>query len=290
VADARKRLEVLRAEWQGCTACELGVRRNVYGGSFVPGEGTRRGIMFIGEGPGEREEQLGRPFAGPSGLLLRVILRTLKFTDYYIANLVTCRSCSQAKTSDGEPIFIQGRNGEPPRPRWQDEPPLPAYWKACLRRIHEEIYIVDPRVIVTLGATAAEALLQKKVAITQKRGEPERLTIPGASHAAILTDKRQTWFRKHEGRWVAPTEQSSVHYYCIPTIHPAYALRKLADMHPDESAFKKLVEDIRLAIKVYTQFMSIAFGQEPTASVDVPIDAMRASLQADDEYDETIEP
>lgn len=286
MADTRKKLEVLKAEWKGCTACELGVRRQTYEGEFVFGEGVRRGIMFIGEGPGEKEELAGRPFVGPSGQLLRTILKKLGFTDFYITNLVTCRSCAQAKTSDGEPVFIPSRRGGPPRPRWQDEPPLPAYWKSCMPRLHEEIYIVDPRVIVTLGGTAAEALLGKKIAITQKRGEPERLTIPGASFAPVLTEKRQAWFRKHEGRWVAPTTRNEVHYYCLPTIHPAYVVRKLSDMHPDESPFRKLVEDIRLAIKVYEDFVFRAFGQTPTASSDMSVDAVRASLQTDDENEE----
>lgn len=286
VPDARKKLEVLKAEWKGCTACELGVRRETYDGEFVFGEGVRRGIMFIGEGPGEKEEVSGRPFVGPAGLLVRMILQKLGFSDYYLTNLVTCRSCAQAKTADGELIFLPARRGRPREPRWQDESPLPAYWRACLKRLHEEIYIVDPRVVVTLGATAAEAVLQKKVAITQKRGEAERLTIPGASHSAILTEKRQAWFRKHEGRWIAPTQQNDVHYYCIPTIHPNFVLSKLGDLHPDESAFKKLVEDIRLAVKVYEDFMAKTFGQPPTASSDVPVETVRAGLVTDDDGDE----
>jgi len=283
VPDARKKLEVLRAEWQGCTACELGVRRETYHGEFVFGEGVRRGIMFIGEGPGEKEELSGRPFVGPSGRLLRTALQKLRFSNFYITNLVTCRSCAQATTADGEPIFLPGRHGRPPEPRWQDEAPLPAYWKACLKRLHEEIYIVDPRIIVTLGATAAEVLLQRKIAITQKRGEAERLTLPGASHSAILTDKKQAWFRKHEGRWIAPTQQNEVHYFCIPTIHPAYVLRKLSDMHPDESPFKKLLEDIRLAITLYEDYMARTFGQPPSAATDISVEEVRRSFVPDDD-------
>ena len=281
--DARRKLEVLRAEWKGCTKCELGVRRETYNGMFVFGEGQKRGIMFIGEGPGEKEELSGRPFVGPSGSLLRHILEKLRIHDFYITNLVTCRSCAQARTTDGEPVFIPGRRGKPPEPRWADEPPIPANWKACLPRLHEEIYLVDPRVIVTLGATAAEALLGKRIAITQKRGEPERLTIPGASFAPILTDKKQAWQRKHEGRWIAPTAPNEVHYYCLPTIHPAYVLRKLSDLHPDESPFKKLVEDIQFAVKVYDDFNTRTFGQTPADTSDVSLEAIRAGLEPEDE-------
>lgn len=282
--DSRKKLAVLKAEWQGCTKCELGQRRQTYEGQFVFGEGVRRGIMFIGEGPGEKEELFGRPFVGPSGQLLRHILQKLKVTDHYITNLVTCRSCAQAKTSEGEPIFINKRKG-PPVPRWQDEPPIPANWKACMPRLHEEIYLVDPRVIVTLGGTAAEALLGKKVAITQKRGEPERLTIPGASFAPVFTEKRHAWMRKHEGRWIAPTVTNDVHYYCLPTIHPAYVLRKLGDLHPDESPFKKLVEDIQFAVKVYAEFNLKAFGQA-FDTTEISVDAVRAGVQPSDDENE----
>jgi uracil-DNA glycosylase len=285
--DARRKLEVLRAEWEGCTKCELGVRRELYKGRFVFGEGTKRGIMFIGEGPGQKEELLGRPFMGPSGLLLRHILGKLKITDFYISNLVTCRSCSQAKTSDGEPIFFPGHRGRPPEPRWTDEPPLPPYWKACLPRLHEEIYLVDPCIVVTLGATAAEALLGKRIAITQKRGEPERLSIPGASYQPILTDKRQAWQRKHEGRWIAPTETNEVHYYCLPTIHPAFVLRKLSDLHPDESPFKKLVEDIQFAVKVYDDFNARSFGKTPPEASEMSIEAVRQGLEPEEENELT---
>ena len=127
--DAHKKLETLRAEWLGCTRCELGVRRQAYDGEFVFGEGVRRGIMFIGEGPGEKEELSGRPFVGPSGRLLRHILKKLGVVDVYITNLVTCRSCAVAQTADGEPIFVPGRGGAPPTPRWQDQPPSPAHWR-----------------------------------------------------------------------------------------------------------------------------------------------------------------
>jgi uracil-DNA glycosylase len=281
--DARKRLETLRAEWKNCTACELGVRRQTYDGEFVFGEGVRRGIMFIGEGPGEKEELSGQPFVGPSGRLLRHILKRLGVTDAYITNLVTCRSCAQAQTADGEPIFTTPRRSGVPVPRWQDQPPSPAHFRACMNRLHQEIYLVDPRVVVTLGATAAEALLGKKVAITQKRGEPERLAIPGASYQAVLTEKRHAWLRKQDGQWVAPTEQNQVYYYCIPTIHPAWVLRKLGDLHPDESAFRKLVEDIRLAAKVYEEFMMRVFEKTPDGASDTSVEAVRAGMDPEDD-------
>lgn len=280
--DANKRLEVLRSEWKDCVRCELGVRRQTYDGAFVFGEGVRRGIMFIGEGPGEKEELSGRPFVGPSGGLLRGLIQKLGLADFYISNLVACRSCAQAQTADGEPVFIPGKRGGPPKPRWADQPPIPEAWRACLPRLYEEIYLVDPRVIVTLGATAAEVLLGKKIAITQKRGEPERLSIPGASFSAAMTEKKHTWLRKVDGQWVTPTEQNMVHYYCIPTLHPAYVLRKLGDLHPDDSPYQKLVEDVRLAIKVYEEFMLRAFGREPSGSSDMSVDALRAA-DADEE-------
>lgn len=281
--DGRKTLGQLREEWQNCTACDLGQRRQGVGGAFVFGEGVRGKIMLIGEGPGEQEEASGRPFVGPSGKLLRAILEGLKIAqDVYITNIVACRSCTQATDADGNLIFRRGRKGGPREPLWKDEAPQPHQAQACLARLHEEIYLVDPQVIVLLGGTATETLLSKKVAITQVRGEPERLSIPGASFAAVLTDKRQAWLRKQNGVLVLPTRPNLVHYYCLPTVHPAWVLRKIADQGSD-SPFRRLFDDIRLAVHVYERHTQIVCGREPTMDDDGAFERVLESYEAGEE-------
>ena len=282
--DRRKTLEVLRAEWESCVECDLGIRRESHGKNFVFGEGRPRAIMFVGGGPCEREEDMGRQFVGDSGQILRHLLKTFGVEEYYLTGIVACRPASQRTDGNGEPIFRKQRTG-PPLPMWKDELPLPPQVNACKPRIHEEIYLVDPVVIVTLGSTATEALLGKPVAITKNRGEPERLVIPGASFVPVLTEKRRAWFRKQAGQWVAPVEQNEVSYFCIPTLDLSYVRKKLADRGPS-SPFAQLASDIRLAVKVYEEWALMAFGRVPGGLSDAPTDELQAGLGPGVEEDE----
>lgn len=256
--DARKTLDELRDEWEGCTKCPLGEQRQAYGGAYVFGEGRRRGIMFIGEGPGAEEDREGRPFIGKSGELLRRILEGFRFEDYYLTNLVTCRSCEHRLDENNQPMFKNRRGKGPPLPWLIDTPPKPSEWGKCIERLYEEIYLVDPVLIVSLGGTAAEALLGKPVTITKIHGQPIEMTVPGAGYDAVLTEKKKEWYHKVRGEVVAPVRQSEVKYLLVPALHPAYVLRKLADKGAD-SPFRLLAEDIRRAIKIYEEYIRIVF-------------------------------
>ena len=219
--DARKSLDVLHDEWVNCTRCELGVRRHDVDGQFVFGEGRRRGIMFIGEGPGRVEEEEGRPFVGPSGKILRKVIGQLGITDYYISNCVACRSCGQAYNSEGQPIERMNRRTKKVEPVITDQTPFPLYIKACLPRLYEQIYLVDPTIIVALGGEAASTLRGKPVKITSERGTTEAISIPGSWNVPVLTEKKRMWAHKVRGKFVMPTMQNQVQYLMLPTIHPA---------------------------------------------------------------------
>lgn len=259
MVDARKRLETLQEEWESCSRCDLGKRRlSEKDARFVFGEGTRRSLMLIGEGPGEVEEAHGRPFVGPSGKLLRRVMHALGVDDYYLTNIVACRSCSPQLDSEGNPIIIQQKRG-PPRMPMRDEPPIPAQYAACRPRLEEEIYLVDPIVIVGLGGTAAKALTQKEVTITRERGDASHIYITGASHRPVRTEKRKEWVRIRQGKVEAPTEPNEVAYFFIPTLHPAYVLRKIADRGAD-SPFRQFVNDLKVAVQVYEEYEKLVFG------------------------------
>lgn len=261
--DARKPLQVLYDEWKDCTKCELGNRRMAVGGNFVFGEGTRRSIMLIDDGPGETEEHHGRPLVGESGKLLRMVLQALGVDEYYLTNLVACRACSPQLDGEGKPIIFTPRRG-PPQMRWKDEPPTPTHSNACRTRLEEEIYIVDPVVIVGLGGTACKALLQRNVTITKERGDAEQIEIPGASWRPSLTDKKREWARIKKGKIEdTPVIQNMVSYYFVPTLDPAYVLKKIAD-RDENSPFRQLVGDIRRAVQVYENYMEIVHGVLPT--------------------------
>lgn len=265
MVDARKPLEVLHGDWSSCVACDLGRRRQAVRGNFVAGEGVPGGILFIGEGPGRNEEEIGRPFVGSSGKLLRDALEKLNFTHYYITNCVTCRACETIiDPATGTPRIRKGKFGKPDEIMYRDVVPKPLELEACQPRLHEEIYIVDPVLIVTLGATAAEAVLGRNVAITKERGRTVHCSIPGATERVVHTERRQVWGRKVQGQMRFPTEQNEVRYLVLPTLHPAYILRKLGDRGPN-SPISQFGADLRLAVKIYEKHMLEVMGQEPSA-------------------------
>ncbi len=142
-------LEAVAAAVTGCTRCPLCRGRT----HAVPGEGDpRAGLMVVGEGPGEQEDLSGRPFVGRAGELLDKILESIETprSTVFIANVVKCR---------------------PPRNR----APLPDERAACLPYLHRQIALVRPRVILALGATAAEALLGVKKPLGELRMKVHRL-------------------------------------------------------------------------------------------------------------------
>ena len=115
----------------------------------VPGEGNpNANLVFIGEGPGATEDAQGRPFVGQAGKLLDEIIQAigLRREAVYITNIVKCR---------------------PP----QNRKPLPDEMAACMPYLHRQLALIRPRVIVALGSTAAEALLNTRKGLGELRGK-----------------------------------------------------------------------------------------------------------------------
>lgn len=141
-----KELLVLREQALSCTACNLHKSRtNVV---FGVGNTNRPKICFIGEAPGEKEDDAAEPFVGRSGQLLINILKEIGFNKHetYITNTVLCR---------------------PPRNRQ----PFPEELAACEHFLVEQLRLVNPKVIVTLGTTASQHLFKVTTKISQLRGK-----------------------------------------------------------------------------------------------------------------------
>lgn len=181
-------LETLRRNEIGdCRRCPLSERRR----TIVFGSGNPDAdLMFIGEGPGAEEDEQGLPFVGRAGQLLTRMIesmavdgRKLRRDEVYIANIVKCR---------------------PPGNR----DPEPAEIAACEGFLFEQIAIVEPRVIVTLGAFAARTLLRSKAPISALRGR----------------------FHEYRGTLL------------MPTFHPAYVLRNYT-----EETRRSVYEDLKKA-------------------------------------------
>jgi len=161
---AEAQLEKLAKQIKVCTICELHRSRK----NAVPGEGPRHAeIMLIGEGPGAREDEQGRPFVGSSGKFLDQLLEQAGVTraDVWVTNVVKCR---------------------PPGNR----DPLPDEIDICTRNyLQHQIRIVNPSIIVTLGRISM-GLFFKGAKITQIHGQmrnvEDRFVIPMYHPAAAL--------------------------------------------------------------------------------------------------------
>jgi len=143
--DIETELEKIAAEVRLCRKCDLGPLRT----NAVPGEGCPVArIVFVGEGPGADEDAQGRPFVGRAGQLLDKIITAsgLKRSDVYICNVLKCR---------------------PP----ENRDPRPDEIISCLPYLQRQIELINPDIIVALGAHAARALLNTNKAIGQLRGQ-----------------------------------------------------------------------------------------------------------------------
>ncbi len=144
VSDPRESYRLLLEEIGRCRRCPLAeIRKNP-----VPGEGgNRKRLLFVGEGPGEDEDRLGRPFVGRSGKLLDKILASISLVreDIYITNIVKCR---------------------PPGNR----DPEPGEVTACRSYLESQIRLLKPRLIVTLGLPAVRTLLETTSSLGRLRG------------------------------------------------------------------------------------------------------------------------
>ena len=196
----------------------------------------------------------------------------------YLTNIVACRSCQQRVDKDGNLMFMK-RGKAPPTPRWEDIPPSKQQVDACWPRFHQELYLVDPIIIVTMGNPATEALFGHTFHSTRERGRPETIQVDGVGFEPSYTEKKGAWIRSYnpEVGFVMPTLRAKVDYTVIPTIHPAYVSRKTTDFSAD-SPFKQLNADIRLAIKVYERYMLEVHGVTPSCDSD-------AEVQDDDAQD-----
>src|SRR5438105_5275850 len=148
----RKSLKAFRDAAADCKACDLWER----GSQTVFGEGARHAeVVFVGEQPGNEEDLTGKPFVGPAGRLFDNALAEagIDRSQTYVTNVV--------KHFKWEP---RGKRRIHKKPNAQEI-------SACRPWLEAEIALVKPKVIVALGATAAQALLGPKFRVTKQRGQ-----------------------------------------------------------------------------------------------------------------------
>jgi uracil-DNA glycosylase len=187
----RPTLKSLREAAAKCTACPL----HETGTQTVFGEGLKRArLMLIGEQPGDREDIEGHPFVGPAGKVLDKALEEAKIErgDAYVTNVV--------KHFKWKP---RGKRRIHQTPRAEEI-------KACAPWLEAELAVVDPEVLVCLGATAVKAVIGSKARVMKDHGE-------------FL--------------------ESSLGRTAVPTLHPSAILR--ADPEDRDDAMALLVGDLR---------------------------------------------
>jgi uracil-DNA glycosylase family protein len=150
---ASRALSALREAAAGCQACPLWRT----GTQTVFGEGAKTSdVMLVGEQPGDKEDQAGRPFVGPAGRLLDEALAAagIDRKRAYVTNVVKHFKWQ-----------ARGTRRIHAKPSWTE-------MMACKPWLDAELEAVEPKVLVCMGATASQALLGKQFRVTKERGRP----------------------------------------------------------------------------------------------------------------------
>lgn len=148
----RLTLPALREAAAGCRGCHLWQ----VGTQTVFGDGSRSaGAMFVGEQPGDQEDRAGKPFVGPAGRVFdeALVAAGIDRTTVYVTNAVKHFKWQ-----------ARGKRRIHQKPNWTE-------MTACRPWLEAELAVVKPRVLVLLGATAAQSLLGRQFRVTQHRGE-----------------------------------------------------------------------------------------------------------------------
>lgn len=178
-------LTVIQEQVKSCTKCELHkTRKNTV---FSRGNPQSK-LMIVGEAPGADEDEQGFPFVGKAGQLLDKTLLELgldREQDVYVCNIIKCRPPDNRKPSDEE-------------------------CNACFSYLEQQINLISPKVIVALGATAMDNLINTTLGITKMRGK------------------------------IVKAFKTNV----IPTFHPSYVLRNGG---VNSECFKIFKSDLQLA-------------------------------------------
>ncbi len=168
-------LEIVRQKCNACKGCDLAKnRKNVV---FGDGNADTAKIVFIGEAPGEIEDESGMPFVGRAGQLLDEFLAAAGISrqeDLYITNTVKCRPPENRVPTDEEKA-------------------------ACRKFLNAQIDFIKPRAIILCGATALKSFveLDKKTTISKIRGQWMTITVDGVDYPAMTIFHPSYLLRNH---------------------------------------------------------------------------------------------
>ena len=156
-----EKLAKLKQEIDSIKDCKL--KKNASRVVFADGN-IQSSIMIVGEGPGPKEDELGKPFVGEAGTLLNKMLKAIKIVrkKVYITNVVNYR---------------------PPNDRKPEQSEINRYSK----HLREHISIIDPKILILMGSTAMEAILGINKGISKERGHWKEVIIKQKNYKTIVT-------------------------------------------------------------------------------------------------------
>ena len=159
--DKKKLLLELKNEIENIDNCEL--KNNATQLVFADGNCESK-IMIIGEGPGQKEDEQGKPFVGDAGVLLNKMLEAIqiKRNNIYITNVVNYRPPNNRK-------------------------PEPSEINRYSNFLRKHISIIDPKILILMGSTAMESLFGSKIKISKERGVWKDLIIHNKTYLTIIT-------------------------------------------------------------------------------------------------------
>ena len=159
--DRSKLLSDLKSEIKNIDNCEL--KSSATKLVFSDGDNQSQ-IMIIGEGPGQKEDEAGKPFVGDAGMLLNKMLKAINIerSKVYITNVVNYRPPNNRK-------------------------PEPAEVSRYSNFLRKHISIIDPKILILMGSTAMESLFGSKIKITKERGNWKDIIINNKTYLCMIT-------------------------------------------------------------------------------------------------------
>ena len=184
VEDASIKLNELKKEIENIENCEL--KKNASKIVFSDGDYKSK-IMIVGEGPGQKEDQEGKPFVGDAGILLNKMLKSINIDrkKIYITNVVNFR---------------------PPNNR-NPEPSEISKYSNFLRK---HIAIIDPKILILMGSTAMESLFGSNIKITKERGSWKDIIINNKTYLCMITFHPAYLLRQPENKKFSWTDLKEI--------------------------------------------------------------------------------
>ena len=184
VEDISIKLDELRNEIENIENCEL--KKNASKIVFNDGDYESK-IMIVGEGPGQKEDETGKPFVGDAGLLLNKMLKSINIErkNVYITNVVNYRPPNNRK-------------------------PEPAEITKYSNFLRKHISIIDPKILILMGSTAMESLFGTNIKITKERGSWKDIIINNKTYLCMITFHPAYLLRQPENKKYSWTDLKEI--------------------------------------------------------------------------------